>query len=299
MNKITKREITLNDFLKVKKIPPFKKMRTDAKTVNFGTIFACTGPTLGRQMKGAGFSEDDCDMTMETFSLDNAYNTALMASNGDKDPVELKYIIVGNKLRELFFQTYPCLLERVTREQDFAMKHGYVRTWTGPIRHLSELRYIKTNNNGSVIGADKKLFSKMFAHLKNEASNSTIQTAEVYQAMPDATALHQNLKDWGFKTRLFNYIHDSFNLYLYRPERDVVYALLNELAQIARQPYYDLPQHIDIEEVDLDLDGNYFKHGKEISIEHYVLKDELDKWNKKYGTDLKFTNYVPIYGEVV
>jgi hypothetical protein len=87
-------------------------------------------------------------------------------------------------------------------------------------------------------------------------------------------------------------------LYIYKPEKEVVYALLNELARIARQPLYDLPQHIDVEESDPDREGDFFKHGKEISIEHYDLKDELKKWNATNGTNLEFKSYVPIYGKV-
>jgi DNA polymerase I-like protein with 3'-5' exonuclease and polymerase domains len=220
-----------------------------------------------------------------------------MNNNRGLDEVEIKYMIVGTKLRELFFQSYPCLLERVTREQQFALKNGYVRAWSGPVRHLAELRYIK-HNKGNVCGMDKKLFSKMFSHLKNDAANSTIQTAEVYQAMPDATSLQRNLWEWGFKSRLFNYVHDSLELYIYKPEKEVVYALLNELARIARQPFYDLPQHIDVEESDPDREGDFFKHGREINIEKYDLTTELKKWNEAHGTNLEFKSYVPIYGKV-
>jgi hypothetical protein len=296
MYKITKRSLQLSDFLTLKKYMPFKKMRNDSKPVNFGTIFACTGPTLGRQLRGAGFSEKDCDDALDTFNLNEAFNQARLSSSIDE--VTLKYNIIGSKFRDLFFKAYPSLLGRVTREQDFALKHGYVRTWTGPIRHFSELRYMKRNKAGNLTGMDHKLFSKMFAHLKNNAANTTIQTAEVYQAMPDVTALHQHFKRWGFKTRIWGYVHDSINLYMYRPERDVVYALFNRLANIDRQPFYNLGQHIDITESDLEL-GEYFKSGREINIEKYDLDVELAKWNVAHGTNLEFdSKCIPIYGTV-
>ena len=246
-------------------------------------------------MRNAGFNEKDCDDAMDTFNLDNVYNTSL-ANKPNQDPLTLKYNIVGSKLREIFFQTYPCLLDRVTREQQFALKHGYVRTWTGPVRHLAELRFMEKNAQGNVIGTDQLLYSKMFTHLKNDASNTTIQTAEVYQAMPDVTCLQQNLTKWGFKSRVFNYVHDSIGLYVYKPEKDVVYALLNQLAKIHRMPYYGLPQHIGVDESDLQNPNEYMKHGREINIEDYDLDKELKKYNNENGTELVFENTVPIYG---
>jgi DNA polymerase I-like protein with 3'-5' exonuclease and polymerase domains len=296
--KITKRSCTLEDFLKLKSYKPFKKYRTDSKPINFGTIFACTGATLGKQLRAAGFSEKDCDDTIVTFGLENVLNNALINKKPGLTDVDIKYTIVGSKFRELFFKSYPCLEERVKREQDFALRHGYVRTWTGPVRHLAELKYMKLNSQKNLIGMDKKLFSKMFAHLKNNAANSTIQTAEVYQAMPDITAIQRNLQDWNCKSWIWNYIHDSMELYVYKPEKELVFALLHEYAKVNRQPYYNLPQNIDVNVADLDNKDEYLAHGVDINIDKYNLAKELKKYNLKHGTEYEFVNYIPIYGTV-
>ena len=58
---ITKRPMELADFLKVKKVKPYSDDRQNSKTVNFATIFACSGSALGSQMRQSGFSEEDCD----------------------------------------------------------------------------------------------------------------------------------------------------------------------------------------------------------------------------------------------
>jgi len=292
MYKISKRELVIEDFLQLKNYSPFKKLRFNGKTVGLATLFACQGPTLGRQIKAAGFNEEDCDLAIESFSLEKAYKQAVLNPTNKLSPTDLKYVIIGNKLRELFFQTYPSLLERVEREQKFALKNGYVRTWTGPVRHLPELRYLSKNAQGNLIGLDRKLYSKMFSGLKNEASNTTIQTAEVYEAMPDVTCIHTNLKNWEFKSRIWGYIHDSIELYVYKPEKDVVYALINEVAKLNREPYYNIPMEIDINEADPDKD-KIFKGGVELSIRDYDLKKELKKWNKQHGTELEFINNIP------
>ena len=291
MYKITRREITIQDFLKLKKTKPFSEMRQNGKTLGLATIFASQGPTIGRQLKAAGFTEENCDEAIDSFNLTNVWNTAKQNNTKLKE-VDLKYVIIGNKLRELFFQTYPSLLERVEREQRFALKQGYVRSYVGPVRHLHELRYLSRNSHGNLIGVDKKLYSKMYANLKNIASNTSIQTAEITHAMPDVTCINTNLKNWKFKSRIFNYVHDSIDLYIYKPEKDVVYALINETAKLNREPYFGIPMEIDITECDLSA-GQYYKKGKELNITKFNLNKELVEWNNLHGTNLEFENNIP------
>lgn len=280
--KIIEREMTLDDFLKLKKIKPFKGTRADAKGINFGALFGCSGPSLGVQLKGYGFDENKVTTAMNNFGLANAVNAKILSdqSKGKKvDPLSVKYSVVGTKIRELFFKIYPCLLERTTREQKFGKVHGYVRSWVGPVRHLAELRWMKKNAEGEVVGADALLYKSEFAHLCNDATNSPIQTAEVYQAMPDVTAIMNFVTRFGLRTRVFNTVHDSFECYVYKVERNIFYAFLTEIAAFARQPYFDIPMHIDIEESDPDT-GMIFREGEEINIENMSLKDELEKWNE-------------------
>ena len=291
MYQIAEREMTMEDFLKLKKIKPFKQSRTDAKGINFGAIFACSGPALGAQMKARGFNEEQLDASIKTFSLENAVNAAIL-SNPGRDRLSLKYDIVGSKIRDLFFILYPSLLERTLREQNFAKKNGYVRTIVGPIRHLHEFRWMKQNENGEVTGADRALYAKMFTHLQNDATNSPIQTEEVYQAMPNVTALWHCIKRMGLKSRIFNYVHDSQELYVHKDERNFIYSYLTALAEVDRQPYFSIPMHIDVEESDLNL-GEVFREGREINIEKFNLKDELEKFNKKFGTAWKYEDIEP------
>ena len=254
--------------------------------MNFASIFGCTGATLGTQLKGYGFDEAKVTEVMHNLGLDNAVNAKIIAetAKGKKpDPLAIKYTVVGTKIRELFFKTYPGLWERTVREQKFGKKHGYVRAWTGPVRHLPEFRYMKQNAEGNVVGADSVLYSAEFRHLENDATNSPIQTAEVYQAMPDVTAQLDFVTKFGLRTRVFNTVHDSFELYVYKPERELYYAFLTALAEYSRQPHFGIPMHIDVEESDPDT-GMIFREGAEINIEKYDLKTEIENWNEKFPT---------------
>ena len=295
--------MTMQDFLKLKKIQPFKTSRTDAKGVNFASIFGCSGSTLGTQLKGYGFNETKVTTVMNNLGLANAVNAQILKGKEKGkavDPLSIKYTVVGTKIRELFFKTYPGLWERTVREQKFAKKHGYVRAWTGPVRHLAELRFMKKNAEGEVIGADAVLYKSEFAHLNNDATNSPIQTAEVYQAMPDMTAIMNTFLKLGLRSRLFNTVHDSGEFYVYKPERELVYAILNYVAAVDRMPFFGIPMHIDVEESDLDK-GEVFREGREINIEKFNLKVELENWCKKYNKSFKFEDidpaqWIPIHG---
>lgn len=245
---------------------------------------------MGVQLKGFGFDENKVNLTMKNLGLESAVNQQILAAqqkslkNGKKvDPLAIKYSVVGTKFRELFFKTYPCLLKRTEREHAFAKKHGYVRSWVGPVRHLAELRFMKKNAEGEVVGADAVLYRSEFSHLCNDATNSPIQTAEVYQAMPDVTTLTHAFVELGLKSRVFNYVHDSFEMYVYKPERDLVYAFLTALAAYDRQPHFGIPMHIDVEEADPDL-GETFREGREINIEDFDLKEQIAIWNEKFPT---------------
>jgi hypothetical protein len=296
--------MTLADFLKLKKRAPFKTIRTDAKSINFGAIFGCSGPALAVQMKEAGFDENKLNEGIKNLKLENAANAAILSAKPGSDPLQIKYSVLGNRIRELFFKLYPSLNERTLREQEFAKRHGYVRSWTGPVRHLQELRFMNKNSKGEVIGADRKLYSGLYSHLCNDATNSPIQTAEVYQAMPDATAMHNFMKKLGLRSRLFNYVHDSQEDYEFKPEKDLVDAYYNYLASIARQPNFNIPMHIDKEESDPD-ENEIFRDGREVNICDKDIKVELKKWCEKYNKHFTFDDidavkngWVPLYGVV-
>lgn len=244
-------------------------------------------------MKNSGYSLEDVEEAIKMFGLEPILKDAISLGKAEKmGEKALKYAIVGDKFRELFFKTYPGLLERIEREKKFGIKHSYVRAWSGPVRHLPEMKYFKISPRNTLLGADSMLYSQMFAHLNNEAVNTTIQTAEVYWAMANATAFNKFMEKWELKSRIFNYTHDSFEIYVYKPEREIVYALLNELVQINRQPFYGIFMEMSVEEADLTKEGEYLKHGRELNINNFKLPEKLKKdFDDNEG-------FIPIHGIV-
>lgn len=284
--------MTFEDFLKLKKFEPTKTFRNKSKGVNFSAEFGASGHAIGTALRDLyNFTEKDCDDTIETLNLEKLYKQALLNDKRGNTPANIKYMVVGTALRDLFFKTYPGLMRRIQREHEFMYKNGYTRTWVGPVRHHSPIRFMNIKD-GKLYGGDKSNYSKLFKELQNNSANTGVQTAEVQHAMPDIVAIAQNLEDWKLKSFIFSYIHDSFEIALYYKERDLIYALCNKVATVIREPSYLLPIFLDAEVSDYTK-GDYFKHGAEINIEKYDLDIELEKWNKEWNMNLKYTDYLP------
>jgi hypothetical protein len=213
--------------------------------------------------------------------------------------LDCKYQVCANVFRELFFKTYPGLMKRITREQTYALAHGYVRAWHGSIRHFPELKLMKRNSKGNLIGADKKLYGSMFSNLKNVAVNTTIQTLEAYQAFTLWHATMHNLRKWGFKSRIWNGTHDSIDVIIYKPETKVVLSLIRHISAMPKVPFEDMTLNMDATLADMStpklLEKNYYKSGTEISLTQYDdLEGALAEWNEEHGTNLEYENVVPV-----
>jgi hypothetical protein len=277
---------------------PWKKFWGNFRQANFTLLFGAAAPTFARTLKQSNFTEEECDNVIDMYGLQGSLNAMIADKQGKMTPLECKYLIVASTFRELFFKTYPGLEVRIKREQDHAIAKGYTRFWRGPVRHVPELRYMKFSSKGGLILGDKKYYSKMAANLKNIASNTCVQGDGTYYAFTDWHCVEHNLRKWGFKSRTFNGVHDSIDLYIYVPETRVVSALLNACQQTKRKPFVDIPMGLDMEMADLStpalLKSQYYKHGKGHSLKEYDIDVELREWNNEHGTSFVFENTIPI-----
>jgi DNA polymerase I-like protein with 3'-5' exonuclease and polymerase domains len=297
MLKILTREATIIDFVSNKGRGIWKWYRGVGKTINFALIFAAQVPTLAAQLKDSGFEEEDCDKAITDLGL--ALTVRKYAENPRKDwitdrdkRVMPKYLACAEHFRKAFFDAYPGIEDRCIREFEFAKKHGYVRSWHGPVRHLPELKLMYFEPKSTKpSGADMSYFSGMASHSKNTAGNSTIQTLEAYHAF---TTLHEvvtNLKNWGFHSRLVNMVHDSGDFEVKRDEADLVYALIGYCSNKPKPPYIGVPIVMDGEAADFSK-GDYYKHGNGFDIPDF--QEALKSYNAKYGTNLTFTETCPL-----
>lgn len=282
-------ELTVYDFMKNKDYKPFKDWRTVAKTENFGLLFGCSAGTFGGMLQQANFTETECEEYIKLKNLTAVYNAAL-SNAGGKSPKDIKFLVVADDMRNSFFKSYEGLMGRIKREQMFALAHGYVRAWHGPVRHLAELRYMSVNEQGNLTGADRSLYSKIFAHILNNACNSTIQSMESRIAFSTWVNTSKYLALWGLKSYCWNNIHDSLDFYVWKPELQLVMSLANACAAWDREPVKGIHMSFDGEVSDVqDYEhrcNTYYKAG--VGYDPLPIEEAIKNYNAKNGTNFKW-----------
>lgn len=291
MLKINRRLATPQDWLKMKKHTPYSTYRNVAKSENFGLMFGAKPSTFRKILQGSDFSTEDCKDFLKLTKTENVYNEIVLKSKDNKfndimrPEVECLYLAVATVMRENFFKGYKGLADRITREHLFAIKHFYSRNWYGAIRWHPELAYMNIDPiTLQLKGVDKKYSSLIFNHLMNNSANTTIQSGETTPVYCSWINTTDYLKKYKFKSRIFNSIHDSLDVYVYKPEKEVVKSLINENAAWLRYPYEGIPQRMEPEVSDIRdyeyLQKHYYKHGEEEKVQ--PIKEALQDFNKKY-----------------
>ena len=276
-------ELTLHDFIANKGLRPFAFWRKTAKGINFSLLFGCSAMRFALGLENSGYLEQDCmDYIKATGNL-QMFNTTLIKEQGKMNRKQVAFLVAATLMRNSYFDTYKGLADRITREQNYGKSHGYVRAWHGPVRHLSALNYVKYNAKDQLAGADKELYAKSVAHLLNDACNSTIQTLEARVAFSTWHESNRYLKKWHLKSKIWNNIHDSLDLWIWKPELELVASLLNACASWERDPVYGIHMSMDLEVADVqDLEhreNTYWKHGAEVPI--LPIEEAVKHWNEK------------------
>jgi hypothetical protein len=297
MLKIKQRDCDIQDFLKNKKKEPWKFQRDKvAKPANFSLIFGMAAITFAGVLEKEVFTEQECEDFIHDAKIESILTELCLS--GKYPPKKCKYIAVAQFMREAFFSSYKGLAERLTRELLFAKQNGYVRSWHGPVRHLSQLSYMKFNKSGNLIGLDKELYSKMFSGLKNDSGNSTIQTVESCFTQMSFIEQSYYIKKWNLKSRLWNQCHDSGDYWIYvgdgdndpDNEAELMSALIYHCDTKVREPYYGIPMDIDAEIADVStdelLETNYY-HGGD-SVKFIDLNKAVENWNNKHDNKIEY-----------
>jgi len=326
---LKKRKATFSDFLKLKKTDPTETYRTNSKGVNFGNLFGAAAPSLARRLREVyKFTEKDCDDVISLMGLKKMFDFMVAERRQFKQKsipekefiLDMKFLCIATKFRDVFFTTYPALMCRLEREKNSisdedSNNFGYMQSWKGPKRRLPEIRHMQPKRQfytkdrkptgeplgklskyrWDVVKADKILWSKLYAELGNIAGNSDAQILEAYSAFTLWHNLHTNLKRWGFKSRVFNGTHDSLDKFLYEGEEELVLAMEAWVASRPSIPFEGMPLEIEATLSDVSSheqrQETFYKNGKQIRAAKFV--EALKKYNAEHGTDLKWYNTLP------
>jgi DNA polymerase I-like protein with 3'-5' exonuclease and polymerase domains len=264
------RTINADEFRKMKNAEPFATMRQDSKSINFGFLFGASAKTFVEETLEVSWDEKKLDEYIETNKLE-ALKDEIIQRYQRETPLKWKYLTCATDIRNKFFEAYPGLMERIERERQFAIRHGYIRAHHGAVRRTPELFLMSTDDRGKDKGLDRSYYGKLIHTLSNVAANTAIQNFEAVLVMGAITELVEFIQRKGLKSFIWNYVHDSIDFVLHRDEIDL---LLAKAVQVCREPHKELlgvPMDVDIVVAD-ELEGDIYKGGKSMNIESLLSR---------------------------
>ena len=320
MLKINRRPATIQDWIKMKKLEPYAKWRQTSKLENFGLMFGAQATTFSSILQSSDFSVKDCDDFIRLTHSEDVLNDLQQKARKNHErgyrgeemrcDVECKFLAVATVMREAFLNGYEGLKTRIDREHAFAIKHFYTRLWYGAVRWAPELAYMNINANGKLEGVDKKFFAYMFSHLMNNAANAGVQSGETVFIYLGWVSAEHYMKLWNLTSKIFNTIHDSLDVYVWKPEKELMKSLINACVHDKiRYPCEGIYHRMEPEISDIrdykhitgyemgeftgkeKIKGHFYKHGEEEKV--MEIKDAVDAYNKRMKRDVKYEG-VPV-----
>lgn len=251
------REISFEEFLKFKKLEPFSNIRQDGKITNFSFLFGGSPSVLSQGEMSLVWTEDMADNYIKKYRLQETLYKLEDRYAIRKSAFEIKLLTAASHMREGFLKLYKGLARRIDANREFAQAEGYVRFIFGGSRNLIPLLL-----QGEY---DRQERSLQLNNLRNIAVNADIQNFEssiINQAMVELNAWFEAE---GMRSYIFNMIHDSVDMVLFRDEIDRIVPKVQEVFEKSRVEYRGVPLTIDLSISDL-LKGDYYKHGKDIEL---------------------------------
>lgn len=239
-------QLTLEEVLARKEEHEVHENRHISKTINFKFLFGGKAYSFSKQTIEKTWSKKQCmDYIIK--------NNLMVKSIGDvPDP----FYTVAEHIRSAFFTRYSGLAKWLEDYQEFASKHGYIRSPFGARRLLPQLLYE---------GKDPSM--KLIANLKNIALNSPVQNFETVIVNSRIAKLQKYFKENGYKSRVFVTVHDEIGFYFHKEE--LKKGLINKVIipiMIEQLPEYNgIPVEVDGTIADpRDLnDPTYWGYGSE------------------------------------
>lgn len=262
--KTIRKSLTLEEFMKVKKEPPFDEYRQMAKLINFGFLFGLVAVSFSNKTLETTWTEEQADRYIKENNLRALKEKIINKFPGDT-PKQWKYITCATDIRSKFFRIYPGLMERITRERDFGAEHGYVRSWHGACRRLAELFFMEKDDNGNLkyLSDDNKLYRKQISTLLNVAANATIQNFEASVVMTSIVRIQRWLEETNKNSYIWGSVHDSIDLMIYKDEKEEVLQKVYDICvEDITNMFQGMPLDVEIVVANL-LKGEIYKGGTE------------------------------------
>lgn len=262
----------------------FADWRQASKTINFGVLFNCSAPTLAQQLEDKGYTEEEALIYIHNMKQEKLFNEIVQKKRGQLTKKKCAFLCAATLMLEAYYKAYPGVPERTKREADFGWEKGYARCWHGPVRHLPELRFMKRNAQGELIGADKRLYSSMVSNRQNQAGNSPIQCMEANIAINTIISVCSYVQLWKLKSYIWNMVHDSEDWIVYKPEADLITSLIEACSTWSRQPEYGVKMKMDFSFCDpsAGYQHNFYHGGIENPWKAKPIEEAVKEWNDSH-----------------
>lgn len=268
---IEHRKITEEEFKKQKTCSGYAEYRNIAKHLNFLMLFGGGARMFAEHALETSWTPEQVNEYVS--HMDPEILKKVCETYKNDSEIKQKYIAVAQVMKNNFFKAYPRLQERIDREDSFARQFGFCTSRFGSTRNFIELALAgkyDIKNNG-----------RMLDNLSKISSNYRAQN---YEASITKKAMYEMqcwLENNGYKSRLFNEIHDSMDVYIYKKELRPVLAHLQHLTErkIPELKETWVPLTVDCEIADLsdNQHNDTYKHGRS------PIEFGIDDWdNLKY-----------------
>lgn len=261
----TNREITAEEFVRMKNGQPYKSLRSASKSVNFLCLFGGSPKVLAENSLETSWTPEMIENYLRTndcsFELRNT-----MQQYPHEEENKQKCIAIATRIQDEFFKGYPGLKQRIKREQNYSATHGYCRTLFGASRNMIEL-WLRGEY-------DNKNMGRTLRNLENISANVRAQNHECCIRGRAQYELVMWLLNTGRASFSWNEIHDSLDLWVKKEEFHDVMAHAKHLLE---RPIPELkknwvPLGVDCEVSDLKK-GGYYKGGDAPEAFGYVWDD--------------------------
>lgn len=247
------RELTLDEFIAQKNSHPFKDWRHIGKICNFLLIFGGSEMLFSEQALETNWDREQAVQFCEENNCVHEEEQVRRKYRGISDE-EVPFVTAATYIRNGFFEGYEGLMNRIVREKNYGKTHGFIRSPFGHVRKVAELKYQGEH--------DKVVQGRMFRNLENICANSNIQNMEAAITKIYMVEIQNWLKENNMKSWVWNEIHDSIDIYVYKPELEVVLKKVKEICErpVPEMSHFPVPLTIDCEISDLNK-GQYYKGG--------------------------------------
>ena len=231
-------------------VPEYHDLRQIGKNSNFGLLFSASARTFAESFL-TSLSPKEAAALVDSLNL-KALQVKLIREGKIKsaelnDEYFKDRLTLATFIRDGFRKAYPGLVKLAERRQHEAITKGYVRCTHGAVRRLP-LMMLKGKHDAG----NKELFTYFSISINSPVQNFESTVVAYYTGYK----IWKWLIDNDMKSRFFNFVHDSFDMYIHKDEAAAVAEMSKKIAEEQRPEYGSVHMAID------GTFGDYYEKGE-------------------------------------